>query len=74
MILDASRSKDDLSSDQLSYHWEEVKGPVRSDFTSDSVSLELSDLKEGDYQFKLVALKSKLGSYTVIEVKDMQSK
>lgn len=53
VILDASRSEDDMGSDQLSYHWEEVKGPVRSDFTSDSISLKLSDLKEGDYQFKL---------------------
>ena len=54
VLLDASESHDALGSKQLSFHWEEVQGPVDSTLTSDSNLLQLHNLKEGKYKFRSV--------------------
>ena len=58
-ILDASSSTDDGGSKALTFHWEEVQGPIRnSALVSDTAMLRLHDLKQGKYRYKLVPLLS----------------
>ncbi len=52
VLLDASGSHDALGSEELTFLWEEVEGPVDTSFTSHSKLLELSHLKQGNYKFK----------------------
>ncbi|KAG8520367.1 Dyslexia-associated protein, partial [Galemys pyrenaicus] len=50
--IDGSQSTDDTQI--VSYHWEEVNGPIREEkFSADSPVLQLSDLVPGNYTFRL---------------------
>ncbi|XP_072880127.1 dyslexia-associated protein KIAA0319-like isoform X2 [Hemitrygon akajei] len=56
-FIDGSRSTDD---DRIvSYHWEEIKGPLREQKASGNTAiLHLSDLVTGNYTFRLTVLDS----------------
>ncbi|XP_012588402.1 PREDICTED: dyslexia-associated protein KIAA0319 homolog isoform X2 [Condylura cristata] len=49
--IDGSQSTDDTHI--VSYHWEEINGPIREKFSADSPVLHLSDLVPGNYTFRL---------------------
>ena len=56
VLLDASKSVDDQdSTEELTYQWEEITGPVGSTFIdgpSNNAVLRLIDLEEGNYKYK----------------------
>ncbi|XP_072211354.1 dyslexia-associated protein KIAA0319-like protein homolog [Excalfactoria chinensis] len=56
-VIDGSRSTDD---DKIvSYHWEELKGPLREEkFSSDTDILTLTNLVPGNYTFSLTVVDS----------------
>ncbi|KAF1405349.1 hypothetical protein FQV22_0010720, partial [Spheniscus magellanicus] len=56
-VIDGSRSTDD---DKIvSYHWEELKGPLREEkVSSDSAVLTLTNLVPGNYTFSLTVVDS----------------
>ncbi|XP_043915403.1 dyslexia-associated protein KIAA0319-like protein homolog isoform X2 [Protopterus annectens] len=56
-VIDGSQSKDD---DKIvSYHWEEVKGPLRDEKVSvDTAILKLTNLVPGNYTFSLTVVDS----------------
>ncbi|NXA46968.1 K0319 protein, partial [Nothocercus julius] len=56
-FIDGSQSVDDMKI--VSYHWEEIKGPLREQKASaDTPVLHLSDLVPGDYTFRLTVIDS----------------
>ncbi|NXX10678.1 K0319 protein, partial [Podargus strigoides] len=56
-FIDGSQSIDDLKI--VSYHWEEIKGPLREQKASaDTPVLHLSDLVPGNYTFRLTVIDS----------------
>ncbi|NWU93360.1 K0319 protein, partial [Upupa epops] len=56
-FIDGSRSVDDVKI--VSYHWEEVKGPLREQKASaDTPVLHLSNLVPGNYTFRLTVIDS----------------
>ncbi|NXQ98055.1 K319L protein, partial [Sagittarius serpentarius] len=56
-VIDGSQSTDD---DKIvSYHWEELKGPLREEkVSSDTAILKLTNLVPGDYTFSLTVVDS----------------
>ena len=58
LILDASSSRDDKDvSESLTYHWEEVAGPVGdSAHIVDSSVMILKDLQPGRYTYRWVGV------------------
>ncbi|XP_056413177.1 dyslexia-associated protein KIAA0319-like protein homolog isoform X2 [Hyla sarda] len=51
-VIDGSRSTDDEKI--VSYHWEELKGPLREEkITADTAVLKLTNLLPGNYTFRL---------------------
>ncbi|XP_071592403.1 dyslexia-associated protein KIAA0319 homolog isoform X3 [Heliangelus exortis] len=56
-IIDGSQSIDDMKI--VSYHWEEIKGPLREQKASaDTPVLHLSNLVPGNYTFRLTVIDS----------------
>ncbi|CAM4588405.1 dyslexia-associated protein KIAA0319 homolog isoform X4 [Lepidochelys kempii] len=56
-FIDGSQSRDDTKI--LSYHWEEIKGPLREQKASaDTPVLHLSNLVPGNYTFRLTVIDS----------------
>ncbi|XP_074128854.1 dyslexia-associated protein KIAA0319 homolog isoform X1 [Sminthopsis crassicaudata] len=56
-FIDGSQSTDDA--EIVSYHWEEIKGPLREEKVSDdSPVLHLSNLVPGNYTFRLTVIDS----------------
>ncbi|XP_054237634.1 dyslexia-associated protein KIAA0319 homolog isoform X1 [Indicator indicator] len=56
-FIDGSQSIDDMKI--LSYHWEEIKGPLREQKASaDTAVLHLSNLVPGNYTFRLTVIDS----------------
>ncbi|XP_068787771.1 dyslexia-associated protein KIAA0319 homolog isoform X3 [Struthio camelus] len=56
-FIDGSQSVDDVKI--VSYHWEEIKGPLREQKASaDTPVLHLSDLVPGNYTFRLTVIDS----------------
>ncbi|KFO15071.1 Dyslexia-associated protein KIAA0319, partial [Balearica regulorum gibbericeps] len=56
-FIDGSQSIDDMKI--VSYHWEEIKGPLREQKASaDTPVLHLSNLVPGDYTFRLTVIDS----------------
>ncbi|XP_068951150.1 dyslexia-associated protein KIAA0319 homolog [Petaurus breviceps papuanus] len=56
-FIDGSQSTDDA--EIVSYHWEEIKGPLREQKASaDSAILNLSNLVPGNYTFRLTVVDS----------------
>ncbi len=54
IVLDAQSTTDDRGEEGLSFHWEEVSGPLGSDLEADTPVLKLSGLSEGAHVYKYV--------------------
>ncbi|XP_069827741.1 dyslexia-associated protein KIAA0319-like protein homolog isoform X2 [Dendropsophus ebraccatus] len=56
-VIDGSQSTDDEKI--VSYHWEELKGPLREEkITADTAILKLTNLVPGNYTFRLTVVDS----------------
>ena len=54
-VLDGRKSKDDIKI--VSYHWEQVSGPNKAEFSAVNESItNITKLTKGDYEFKLTVI------------------
>ncbi|KAJ7338580.1 hypothetical protein JRQ81_012482 [Phrynocephalus forsythii] len=55
-VIDGNQSTDDAKI--VSYHWEEIEGPLREKASADTPVLHLSNLIPGNYTFRLTVIDS----------------